>query len=121
MTTRRMLLGQMTGGFVLILGGCGGGGGGGDGQAATAPATSATCMNFNFSANHGHTLSIPVADLDSTSSKTYDVQGTAPHNHKVTLTAAQLAQLKAGQAIAVVTSRIDFDDQHFHDMSGRCA
>ena len=48
-----------------------------------------------ISNNHGHELIIPMADLDSTASITYNIQGEADHNHQVTVTAADFANIKA--------------------------
>lgn len=121
MITRKVFLSQLAGGgFALVLGGCGGGGGDSSETASADPAPGPDptgCGNFSFSANHGHLLWIPAADLDSTLDKSYDVQGTSSHTHLVTLSAAQLAQLKAGQAIQVTTS---LDASHTHDVSGGC-
>lgn len=118
MVTRKAFLVQMVGGgWLLALGGCGGGG---DGYAANpAPAAPAAraCGATGITDNHGHALQIPVADLNSATAMTYNIQGTAGHGHDVTLTAAQLAQLKAGQSVTV-TSTMTFS--HAHDVSGAC-
>lgn len=119
MTTRKAFLAQMAGGGLLLaLGGCGGGGGG-DAPAA-APAAGG-CLRFSFTANHGHELSIPLADLDSTVSRSYSVQGSGPHDHLVTITPAQFAALKAGQAISVTTTAGGLAPAHTHEMAGTCA
>ena len=116
MLTRKLFLRQMGGGcMTLVLAGCGGGGS--DGK-VTPPPTS-TCNNFVFSGNHGHALEIPDADLNSLTDKSYSIQGTASHDHPFTLTAANLARLKAGQTILVVTTGIALE--HSHDVSGSCA
>lgn len=120
MTTRKGFLTQLAGGgLLLLLGGCGGGG---SDEAPPAdpqdPAT--TCDRFTFTGNHGHVLSIPVEDLDSDTDKTYSVQGSAPHNHTLTLTAAQLAELKAGRSVTVTTG-IGGAEPHTHGASGSCA
>lgn len=115
MINRKVFLTQLGGGFTLLLGGCGGGGGGADTPAPVAPA--GTCGAFAFTANHGHVLLIPEADLNSSTARSYSIQGSAPHNHTVTLTSTQLAALKAGQTVAVTTST---DATHSHDMSGAC-
>ncbi|MBX3635653.1 MAG: hypothetical protein KF683_09750 [Rubrivivax sp.] len=118
MSTRKEFLAQMAGGGLLLaLGGCGGGGGGSESSAAPR----AGCLRFTFTANHGHELVIPTADLDSTSARTYSVQGSGPHDHLVTITAAQFAALKAGQAIAATTTEGGLAPAHTHDMAGTCA
>ena len=114
MLTRKLFLRHMGGGcMTLVLAGCGGGG---DDDEVVVPVT---CNNFLFSGNHGHALVIPAADLDSLADKTYSIQGTASHDHPFTLTAANLARLKAGQAIVVATTGVALD--HTHDVSGSCA
>lgn len=115
MITRKLFLRQMGGGcLTLVLAGCGGGGG-----ASDEPQPAGTCSNFLFTNNHGHALEIPAADLDSLTDKSYSVQGSATHDHPFTLTAANLARLKAGQAIVVVTTGSMLE--HTHDVSGSCA
>ena len=111
MPTRKLFLRQMGGGcLTLVLAGCGGG------DDDTDPPPPTGCSNFVFSSNHGHALEIPAADLNSLTDKSYSIQGTATHDHPFTLTAANLARLKAGQAILVVTTGVAFE--HTHDVSG---
>jgi hypothetical protein len=82
------------------------------------PPPPAVCGATAISANHGHALIIPTADLDSTVSITYNIAGTADHNHTIVLTPAQLAQIKARMAVAVVSS---VNVAHFHDVTVNCA
>jgi hypothetical protein len=110
--TRKAFLIQAVGGGWLLAG-CGGGGGGNDDPVVPAGGCGAT-----ISDNHGHALSIPAADLDSTTEKIYDITGSAGHSHSVTFTAAQLAQLKAGAAVDVTSSQTL---GHDHRISERCA
>ena len=42
-----------------------------------------------------------MSDLESTTEKTYSIQGQSAHTHNITLTPAQLAQIKAGAAVTV--------------------
>lgn len=115
--TRKAFLIQLVGGgCALALAGCGGGS---DDAAAPGgpPPPASRCAAFNFTANHGHVLDIPLADLDSSTAKTYNTRGTATHNHTVTLTPAQLADLKAGRTIFVTTS---VDAEHTHNVTGGC-
>jgi hypothetical protein len=114
MLTRKLFLRQMGGGcLTLVLAGCGGGG---DDDDTVTPDKVTHCSDFLFSPNHGHALDIPAADLDSLTDKSYSIQGTATHDHPFTLTAANLARLKAGQTILVVTTGIALE--HSHDVSG---
>ena len=117
--SRKKFLGATAGSTVLLLFGCGGGGsddgggnnGGGNAQSCGANATAIV-------GNHGHVLTIATADLDSATSKTYDITGTASHPHSVTFTPAQLQSLKAGQSVTVTSST---DASHDHTVTASCA
>lgn len=114
--SRKMFLVQLVGsGWVLAGTGCGGGGG--DAAPAPAPAPAGGGCGATIAGNHGHALAISAADLNSAVDITYDIHGSADHTHSVTFTAAQLAQLKAGNAV-VVTSSTTF--AHDHSISERC-
>lgn len=119
--TRKGFLGAALGGTVLLLlQACGGGGddapaGGGGGGGGLSSCSS---QGAAISGNHGHSLSIPASDLDSTSDKTYSIQGGSDHAHTITLNPAQLGNLKAGQTVTV-TSTTNF--QHSHDVTITCA
>ena len=114
--SRKAFLIQVASGWALA--GCGGGGGdSGAAPAAPAPPAGIACA-ATISDNHGHVLAIPAADLDSTTDKTYDIQGTAGHTHSVTFTAAQLAQLKAGTTVSVTTT---MTLSHDHRIGEHCA
>ena len=108
MVTRAEFLAQLTSaGWLLVLAGCGGGGDAAPAPAAPAPPavpSALTCSATQITNNHGHDLSILAADLNSTVSKTYDIVGAGGHSHQVTFSAAQLAQLKAGQAVTVAST-----------------
>lgn len=130
---RKLFLVQiLASGIAFKLAGCGGGGD--EASAAPTPAPgpapapgapppppppppATNCTGLTFSANHGHILTIPAADMTSTVTKTYSVQGTGGHDHQVTLSPGQIAQLRAGGAISVSTT---FDAGHAHMMSGGC-
>lgn len=79
---------------VLLFQGCAGGssysGNTSAGGMYGNPMPTAGCgsSGAQISSNHGHMLTVPTADLDST---TYGIMGTATHDHSVTLTPAQLA------------------------------
>ncbi len=118
--TRKQFLDHLAGGsVVLLLGGCGGGGSYSAGAPAPAPSPApAGGCSANIAGNHGHVLTIPQADLDSTTAKTYDIQGTADHTHSVTFSATDLANLKAGQTVTVQTSTTL---AHSHSIGEACA
>lgn len=111
--TRKRFLGVAAGGSAgLLLGACGGGGYGGGG-------TPTSSCGASIAGNHGHNVPILVADLDSTSDRTYDIRGTAAHTHGITLSTAQLAQLKAGMTVNVTSTPGDTDN-HTHAISLAC-
>ncbi len=114
---KTFVLRLVSGGWLLSTAGCGGGGGYGDGGSpATTPAAT-SCSASAISGNHGHTLSIPLADLNSTVAMSYSIQGSADHAHQVTFSATQLAQLKAGQPVTVTSSTTN---AHNHDLTEAC-
>jgi hypothetical protein len=124
--TRRKLLFASAGGTALAvaLASCGGGGGGG-GYNGPAPAPTPppppgtlSCHDTLITGNHGHSLIIPAADLDSMVDMTYDIQGTATHNHTVTFTPAQLQMIKAMTA-ETVTSSVTLS--HDHNVTANCS
>lgn len=121
--TRKGFLGAVASGTVLLLlQACGGGDGDGGTTSPNTPPPSGTssCSSTGaaISGNHGHSLSIPAADLDSTSARTYPIQGGANHPHTITLTPAQLATLKSGQSVTVNSST---DLSHDHSVMITCA
>jgi len=127
--TRKRFLGTVTGGtVVLLVQACGGGGsssgtsgaistGGGYGG-MPQPATGCGSSGAEISGNHGHILTIPVADLDAATDKSYSIMGTATHDHMVTLSPAQLAQLKGGQSVTVTST---LTNAHSHNLTIICA
>lgn len=116
--TRMGFCGALLGGSVLLLiQSCGGGGSDSSETPAPPPpptpggaSASVGCSN-TIAANHGHVLTVALADLDSASDKTYDLQGAADHSHTLTLTVAQLRTLKSGASVST-TSSIAFEHQH---------
>jgi hypothetical protein len=85
-------------------GASGSGGSGGAGGSAGSGGGSAACdveIDAQITCRHGHDLVISVADLQAGQTKTYDIQGTASHNHSVEVTAAMFAQLKAGETVEI--------------------
>ena len=128
--TRKQVLQSMTGGTVMLLiQACGGGGSSGTTTAIGGaygnpmPTTGCGASGAEISNNHGHLLSIPSTDLSSTTDKSYSIMGTATHDHTVTLTAAQLAALKAGQVVTVTSTVTDAPvyGSHSHNLTISCA
>jgi len=137
MTRKRFLQSLAGSTMAVLIQGCGGGGGYG-GTPAPAPtptptpspsptptpsppppAPSATCgaSGSAIAGNHGHQLIVPAADRDSMVAMTYHIQGTADHDHTVTLSAAQLASLKTAGTTVVVESS---DAGHTHQVTVSC-
>jgi hypothetical protein len=83
------------------------------------PAGGLTCNATAITNNHGHALLIPASDTDSLVDKVYNIVGAADHNHLVTLTAAQLAQIKAKTAVTVTSTA--GGDGHTHSVTVNCA
>jgi hypothetical protein len=128
--TRKRFLESMSGGTaVLLLQSCGGGGYGGSGSGGMGygggmpmPASSCGSSGTQISGNHGHLLTVASADLDSMTAKLYGIMAMATHDHTVTLTVAQLTQLKAGQSVTVTSSPTDAPPfgLHSHDVIVSC-
>jgi hypothetical protein len=71
-----------------------------------------------ISSNHGHRAIVPAADINANAPKTYSIQGTSNHDHTLSLTAEQLAQLAQGQSVTVTSST---DASHAHTVTLVCA
>jgi hypothetical protein len=106
--------------------GCGGGGGYTPPPSPPAappappppPATAQSCGATAIAGNHGHVLAIPAGDVESTVAMVYSIVGTADHNHLVTLSAAQLAQIKGKTPVVVVSTA--GGDGHSHQVTVNC-
>lgn len=117
--TRKEFLGAAAGGtLLLLLDACGGGGDGYGG--GTTPSMLGQCgaTGAAIAGNHGHTLNIPVADLDSPVAMSYSIAGTAGHDHSVSFTPAQLKLLKSGQSVVVTSTNTSL---HQHDVTPSCS
>ena len=96
-----------------------------DAGGSTSPdATVASCTgngakNGTITGNHGHSLVVPLADVNAASmDRTYSIKGSSAHNHNLTITSAQFDQLKQNTAGFVITST---NDGHMHDVTVICA
>jgi hypothetical protein len=56
-------------------------------------------ITADISDNHGHELIIPMLDIMTGTTKSYNAQGDAGHDHWVELTAADFTALKAGMTV----------------------
>lgn len=97
-------------------GGTGGSGGTGGGTGGAGGSSGSPCT-ADIVGNHGHVLDIPAADLDSTDAKTYSIQGSSVHDHTITLTPANLADLKAGTSVSVDST---VEAAHSHSITITC-
>jgi hypothetical protein len=82
-----------------------------------------SCGSTAISSNHGHAVTIPAADLDSPTFKTYNIMGGADHGHTITLLPMQLQQIKAGTPVTV-TSTLNYSattPDHTHGVTVNCA
>lgn len=97
---------------LLVIGACGG-----DDDADDAGGGGGGCRSTAITTNHGHSVSIPTADLDSTSAKTYSIRGSATHEHTITLGPADFTKLKAGDSVSTTSSLTT----HEHTVTLSCA
>ena len=106
---------------VLAASGCGGGGDGYSPSppAPTPPAPAGACSSSGgmISGNHGHSVNVPAADLDSATPMTYSIQGTATHDHTITLSVSELQTLKSTKSITVASS---IGASHDHQVQVTC-
>lgn len=116
LTRKHFCSNLLTAWAALALPGCGGGGDYGSAPAPAPAPPAATCGNV-ISDNHGHVFVVDRADLDSATDKTYDIRGTSGHTHQVVLSLAQLAALKAGGTVSVMSSVAEL---HAHAVSVSC-
>jgi hypothetical protein len=116
-TRRDFFEGLASGTVLLTLQACGGGGGSGSG-----PGFGAGCNATTISGHSGHALNVPTADLTLTASKNYSIKGTADHDHIVTLSAQNLADMKNGRSVTVTSSLIDAAPygSHSHTLTITC-
>ena len=70
-----------------------------------------------ISANHGHTLSVPAADVMAGTQKTYSIQGSSPHDHLLTVTAAHFATLQTNFQVVIASGS---GGGHTHSVTVRC-
>jgi hypothetical protein len=107
----------LLGGAAITIMGCGGGGSNPTSSSAAPPATPSPIpapsgdkvgqvMN-----DPRHTAVITAAQLAAGGALTLDIQGSAPHNHVVELTAQEVASIRSGQRVDKGSST---DFNHFH-------
>jgi ABC-type phosphate transport system substrate-binding protein len=88
-----------------------------DGSSGTDAPAGVTCRS-SIMQNHGHAITIPLADLDSSTAKTYSIKGTADHDHQITLDPNDLAELKS--KVSVKKTSTTGGQSHDHDVAILC-
>jgi hypothetical protein len=133
--TRKRFLRCAAGGTVTVLiQACGGGGSdaflalfggstnGGNTNDNPEPVSACGSSGSAITGNHGHLLTVPAADLTSTIALTYSIMGSATHDHSLTLSPDDLAQLNSGGSVTVVSSVTDAPTfgSHSHGVTVTC-
>ena len=77
----------------------------------TTPTTPPATVSGNISANHGHTAVIDGARISAGTAFSMDIQGTAPHQHTIEVTQADLMALLNRQTVNK-TSTTDASHSH---------
>lgn len=110
--TRRELSVQaallLLGGATITISGCGGGGG------TPSNNTNSDRSASLITANHSHAAVITSAQLTAGSELLLSIQGTATHNHVVTLSPADITNIRNGVQVTKTSTR-EFD--HVHDVT----
>jgi hypothetical protein len=86
----------LLGAATVTLAGCGGGGAAANPAAASAPPTDRV---GSISSNHGHTAVIVAAQLVTGGALELDLRGTSAHGHTVSLSATEVASIRAGARV----------------------
>jgi hypothetical protein len=114
-------------------GGSNGTGGSAAGTGGSASGTGGTVANNNScvdplpetqlpdSTGHTHTVTIPASDLNATTAQMTVTSETLGHNHSVTLGSTELATLRSGGQVTVMSneSAIPFPHTHMYSVSCR--
>src|SRR5262249_3810517 len=86
------------------------------GSSPTAPTPPPADKTGDITSNHGHVAVVTSAQQLEGGDVSLNIQGTASHNHVVTLTAAQIAQIRAGQKVSNDCSRSG-GSGHYHTVT----
>jgi hypothetical protein len=100
-------------GGVSGAGGTAGKGGSGGGGAVTSCSASLSTVEA-----HTHTLMVPAADAVAGAERTYTTGVTEAHSHMVTITAAEMGMLKAGQTVTKPSTTVNL---HAHQVTVMCS
>jgi len=88
------------------------------GVASAQPRADLTRAIARVGKNHGHVFTVAMADVVAGVDKTYDLTGSSPHAHAITLTAAHMALLGTGEILRVRSTE---GNAHSHRLWVRCA
>jgi hypothetical protein len=95
-------------GITITLVGCG------DDDAGTGATAETGDLIGSISDNHGHKAILKKATFEAGGAVTLDIQGSAGHNHTVSLTADDMAELK--KPGGMVTKASSTTDSHNHEV-----
>ena len=102
-------------GGVTITVGCGGGGGSYSSPSSPSSSTGGPSgAAGTVSDNHGHQAVITAAEMTAGNALNLDIQGEATHPHMVSLSAADLATIRAGRAVVKASSDTE---AHHHQVT----
>lgn len=75
--------------------------------------------NSSIGSNHGHELTVSKGDVNIGAAKTYNIAGSASHDHQVMISEANFASLKNNNTSIQVTSTSG--SGHTHSITVSCA
>ena len=102
-------------GLLYFIPGCGGSDSP-DSDNSEIELCSANDPSTSISLNHGHSITIPIADINSETPGVYPLS-IAGHPHTLTLSSANITELKDNGSVVVESS---FDSGHTHDVTITC-
>ena len=91
----------MLSGVTITISGCGGSS---SPSSPTNPPQPSSDKTGQISANHGHTAVITNAQLTAGGAVALDIAGSGGHSHTVSLSAAEVVQIRDGQRVAKESS-----------------
>jgi hypothetical protein len=88
------------------------------GAGGTMPCNACGTVTSVIGTNHGHAITVPVADVMAGADATYDITGSSPHMHSVTVTGADFAILQACGSVMITSTS---GGAHTHNVTISCA
>jgi hypothetical protein len=104
----------MLAGVAITVSGCGSSSPAAPTQTTTPPATAPQDVPGAISDNHGHVATVTSAQITAANAVTLNIQGTATHNHVVSLTNDQVRLIGARTQVAVQSTN---DAGHMHTVT----